>query len=308
MPPRACLSPRSGVRRRKDGSTRAVWPSGRPLPPARIRPNPPNPGQMARFPGKNRSPERRRGRPTAFALPPPLRKTGPRPPQQHAAKGPFTRRRPPPTPKLQTRKPTPAPLWTSALLQGDRNPPESVIGSSERVIGIVGMRIVTEDERSSLAVQDSAGLAKALRGFPGLPEPVDSDGEMRVHARLRGVGSLPEEIGVGASAHQMQFVTPDVVDHEPIGLDVRLPVSLPNAPKWMIAEPFGQRLLRDQQLQQYPQLAQILASRPGFSDVAFELRGSNRDQHVRYRDRGTAARRYRSAGPCRRQVPSWPRG
>ncbi|MCY4574643.1 MAG: hypothetical protein OXF01_17820, partial [Gemmatimonadetes bacterium] len=37
--------------------------------------------------------------------------------------------------------PTPAPLWTSALLQGDRNPPESVIGSSERVIGIVGMRI-----------------------------------------------------------------------------------------------------------------------------------------------------------------------
>ena len=46
----------------------------------------------------------------------------------------------PPTPKLQTRNPTPAPLWTSALLQGDRNPPESVIGLPERVIGIVGMR------------------------------------------------------------------------------------------------------------------------------------------------------------------------
>ncbi|MCY4572948.1 MAG: hypothetical protein OXF01_09105 [Gemmatimonadetes bacterium] len=43
---------------------------------------------------------------------------------------------------------------------------------------------VTEDERSSLAAQDSAGLAKALRGFPGLPEPVDSDDEMRVHARF----------------------------------------------------------------------------------------------------------------------------
>ena len=76
-----------------------------------------------------------------FALPPPpLRKTGPRPSQQHTAKGPFTRRRPPPTPKLQTRNPTPAPLWTSALLQGDRNPPESVIVLSEPVIGIVGMR------------------------------------------------------------------------------------------------------------------------------------------------------------------------
>ena len=47
-----------------------------------------------------------------------------------------------------------------------------------------GLDFVTEDERSSLAAQDSAGLAKALRGFPGLPEPVDSDGEMRVHARF----------------------------------------------------------------------------------------------------------------------------
>ena len=52
---------------------------------------------------------------------------------QHPPQPPFTRRRPPPTPKLQTRNPTPAPLWTSALLQGDRNPPEPVIG-------IVGMR------------------------------------------------------------------------------------------------------------------------------------------------------------------------
>ena len=47
-----------------------------------------------------------------------------------------------------------------------------------------GLDFVTEDERSSLAAQDSAGLAKALRGFLGLPEPVDSDGEMRVHARF----------------------------------------------------------------------------------------------------------------------------
>ena len=47
-----------------------------------------------------------------------------------------------------------------------------------------GLGSVTEEERSSLAEQDSAGLGKALRGFLGLPEPDDSDGEMRVHARF----------------------------------------------------------------------------------------------------------------------------
>jgi len=52
MPPQARLSPRPGVRRRKDGSEWAVWPSGRPLPPARIRPNTPNPGQNGPVPGK----------------------------------------------------------------------------------------------------------------------------------------------------------------------------------------------------------------------------------------------------------------
>ena len=43
---------------------------------------------------------------------------------------------------------------------------------------------MTEEERSSLAEQDSAGLGKALRGFLGLPEADDSDGETRVHARF----------------------------------------------------------------------------------------------------------------------------
>lgn len=47
-----------------------------------------------------------------------------------------------------------------------------------------GLDFVTEEERSSLAAQDSAGLAKALRGFLGLPELDDLDGEMRVHARF----------------------------------------------------------------------------------------------------------------------------
>ena len=141
MPPRACLSPRSGVRRRKEGSERAVWLSGRPLRPTRIRPTHPNPGQMARFPSKTAL----QSAVEAVRIPSPYlhhpsRKPAPGRPSNTPPKGPFTRRRPPPTPKLQTRNPTPAPLWTSALLQGDRNPPESVIVLSEPVIGIVGMR------------------------------------------------------------------------------------------------------------------------------------------------------------------------
>jgi len=45
-----------------------------------------------------------------------------------------------------------------------------------------GLGFVTEEERSSLAEQDSAGLGQALRGLLGLPEADDSDGEMGVHA------------------------------------------------------------------------------------------------------------------------------
>lgn len=47
-----------------------------------------------------------------------------------------------------------------------------------------GLDFLTEEERSSLAGQDSMGLSKALRGFLGLPKLDDSDGEIRVHARF----------------------------------------------------------------------------------------------------------------------------
>ena len=47
-----------------------------------------------------------------------------------------------------------------------------------------GLDFVTEEERSSLAEQDSAGLGKPVRGFLGLSEPDDSDSEMRVHAKF----------------------------------------------------------------------------------------------------------------------------
>ncbi len=109
-----------------------------------------------------------------------------------------------------------------------------------------------------------------------------------------------------AGADQAQFVTFDAVYHQPVGFDVRLPISLPNAPKRMVAMACGYWLLVDQRLQQHPQLAQILASRPGSSDIALELRRTNGDQHVRCRGRGTAPRRCRNRDPCHRRVPSWP--
>ena len=49
--------------------------------------------------------------------------------------------------------------------------------------------------------------------------------------------------------------------------------------------------------QQYSQLDQIFASIPGSSYVAFELRGSNRDEHARHRDPGIVPRHCRSFYP-----------
>ncbi|MDE2975451.1 MAG: XRE family transcriptional regulator [Gemmatimonadota bacterium] len=47
-----------------------------------------------------------------------------------------------------------------------------------------GLRFLTEDERSVLAAQDGAGVAKALRAFLGLPEPDSSGGRERVRSRF----------------------------------------------------------------------------------------------------------------------------
>ena len=47
-----------------------------------------------------------------------------------------------------------------------------------------GLRFLTEDERSLLAAGDGAGVAKALRGFLGLPEPDGSGGQERVRSRF----------------------------------------------------------------------------------------------------------------------------
>ena len=85
---------------------------------------------------------------------------------------------------------------------------------------------------------------------------------------------------MGTGTHQVQFFAFDTVNHQPIRLDMDLPVSLPNAPERMVEIAWGQRLLLDQGCQQRPQLIYVLAPRRGPSYVALELRGSNRVEHV----------------------------
>ena len=195
MPPGACLSLRWG---REDGKTALSGPYDRPRVrcgrPAALR-IPRIPRIRDKWPGSepNQPPEprksRRRGRPNPFALPLPLRKTGPRLSPQHTCEGPGTRRRPTSTPKLQPRNPTPQRRYGPPLLQGDRHAPESVIGLSELVTGIVGIRslgIATEE------VAPSGPIA-----FVHVVEPDEKSPEIGVVA----------EVGNGVDVRRMACVS-----------------------------------------------------------------------------------------------------
>ena len=52
--------------------------------------------------------------------------------------------------------------------------------------------------------------------------------------------------GVGSGPDQMQLVSLDAVNQQPIGLDMKLPVTFPDPPQRMIAIACGQRVLPDQ--------------------------------------------------------------
>ena len=189
MPPRACLSPRPGVRRRKDDSERAVWRSGRPSRPARIRPNPPNPGRMARFPGKTPL----QSAVEAVRIPSPyLHPSGKPAPDRPSNTPPKVP--PPKVPSLDEDplepldfKPVtrpPAPLWTSAPLQGDRHAPESVIGMAELVIGIGGIR-------NHVQASHTVPRRCCLRPVRGDAFPPDPFGGSEVAGQRPSAASVP---------------------------------------------------------------------------------------------------------------------
>lgn len=127
-PRQARLSPTSRVTGQKDGPQPPAAPSARSPWPAPSRSNPAHPAETAPFPGQTGRSEPRRRRPRPFALPPTLRKTRFRPAPPHPRPRSVTRRIPfqplnstPLNPILQHRRGPP-------LLQGDRNPLESLIG------------------------------------------------------------------------------------------------------------------------------------------------------------------------------------
>ena len=163
MPLEARLSPRSGVRRRKDGTERAVWPSRRPLRPARIRPNPLNPGQMARFPSKTALQSAVKAVRRPSPLPTPLRENRPTGrPSNTPDNGPPLDEDPLEPLDFNTVTRPPAPLWTSAPLQGDRHAPESVIGMAELVVGIGGIRNLLAVDFKKLFQGERLGLGLGL--------------------------------------------------------------------------------------------------------------------------------------------------
>ena len=116
---------------------------------------------------------------------------------------------------------------------------------------------------------------------------------------------LIEKVGVRPGADQMQLVSLGEINQQPVGLDMKLPVTFPDPPQRMIAIVRGQRFLSDQCRQRGPQLGQVLAPPLRSPHVALELRGPDRDQHISGRCPRTTPRRCRSACPCRRRVPSW---
>ena len=64
---------------------------------------------------------------------------------------------------------------------------------------------------------------------------------------------------MGAGADPVQFIFPDLVDHEPVRFQMRLAVAFPDPPQRMVTISLGQLFPLDQRCQQQPQLRQILA-------------------------------------------------
>ena len=132
MLPEALLSPGPGVRRRKDGSERAVCPSGRPSRPARIRRHPPKSGANGRF--QRKTSRRSTPNPAVDAAQGPSPylhpsgKTSLRPPHNTPGNGPPLDEDPLQPLDFNPLNPTLQHRHRPSLHQGDRNPPESVIG------------------------------------------------------------------------------------------------------------------------------------------------------------------------------------
>jgi hypothetical protein len=54
--------------------------------------------------------------------------------------------------------------------------------------------------------------------------------------------SFVEQVGMGARAHEVQLVTGDAIDRQPVRLDVGVTIALPVALQRMVLVPFRQTI------------------------------------------------------------------
>ena len=92
---------------------------------------------------------------------------------------------------------------------------------------------------------------------------------------------LIENIRVRTRADKVQFVSCNLVDQQPVWLDVCVPVAIPLALERMVEVFRGKRLGLDQQDKQCFELAHVLAALFRRSGIALELAGADRLAHVR---------------------------
>ena len=118
----------------------------------------------------------------------------------------------------------------------------------------------------------------ARRGCHRIVEGLNGDGAARGEAGSRPPAGATrlflEQVGVGTGTDHVQLATVDLIDHEPVRFDMRLPVALPDSSQRMIAMTRGQGFPLDQGCQQRPSLSMSLPRALAFLTSRFgEWRG-----------------------------------
>jgi hypothetical protein len=90
---------------------------------------------------------------------------------------------------------------------------------------------------------------------------------------------LPEQVSMGAGTSQNKIVAVNLVEKQPVRLNVAIAVSAPIAGQGMIIEAGRKRLAGNKQAQHVAQLRHVLAPTLGAAGVAAELPGMDRRPH-----------------------------
>ena len=69
---------------------------------------------------------------------------------------------------------------------------------------------------------------------------------------------LLKQLGVRSAPRQLQVLSFDAVDQQPVSLDVRLPIAVPWTPEGVVPVARGKRLLPDQPVEQGAKFGEVL--------------------------------------------------